>query len=66
MHLVSTGGDDPNTGLPLRFAFVGGNSNLLMLDRLGNLWIGDDPSDGHANFSGRIWYISAAAIGSLP
>jgi hypothetical protein len=66
MHLVSTGGDDPNTGLPIRFALVGGNSNLVMLDRLGNLWIGDDPSDGHANFSGRIWYISAAALGSLP
>jgi hypothetical protein len=65
MHLISTGGDDPNTGLPLGFAFVGGNSNLVMLDRLGNLWIGDDASDGHANFSGRIWYISAAALGTI-
>jgi hypothetical protein len=66
MQTVSTGGDDPNTGLPLTFAFVGGNSNLVMLDHLGNLWIGDDPSDGRTNFSGRIWYISAAALGSLP
>jgi hypothetical protein len=65
MRLVSTGGNDANTGVPVTFAFVGGNSNLVMLDRLGNLWIGDDPSDGHLNFSARIWYISAAALGSI-
>jgi hypothetical protein len=64
--LVSTGGNDPNTGSFLPFAFVGGDSNLMMLDRLGNLWIGDDVSDGKFNFSGRIWYISAAALGNVP
>jgi len=66
MQLVSTGGNDPNTGAPLTFAFVGGNSNLVQLDRLGNLWIGDDTSDGKANFSGRIWYIQAGALANLP
>lgn len=64
--LVSTGGPDPNTGAPLSFVFVGGHTNLLQLDRLGNLWIGDDISDGRANFSGRIWYISAGALATLP
>jgi hypothetical protein len=44
------------------FAFVGGRSNLLQLDRLGNLWIGDDTSDGAANFTGRIWFISSGAL----
>jgi hypothetical protein len=66
MQLISTGGNDPNTGAHLTFAFVGGNSNLMQLDRLGNLWIGDDTSDGKANFSGRIWYISAGALSNLP
>jgi hypothetical protein len=65
-QVISTGGTDPNTGLPLTFAFVGGDSNLMMLDRLGNLWIGDDSSDGHFNFSGRIWSISAGALSSIP
>jgi hypothetical protein len=66
MQLISTGGNDPNTGAPLTFAFVGGNSNLMQLDRLGNLWIGDDVSDGKFNFSGRIWYISAGSLSNLP
>lgn len=65
-QLISTGGPDPNTGTSLTFAFVGGDSNLTMLDRLGNLWVGDDISDGTANFSGRIWYISAGALASIP
>ena len=66
MQLISTGGPDPNTGALLTFAFVGGNSNLMNLDRLGNLWIGDDTSDGLRNFSGRIWYISAGALSNIP
>jgi len=65
MQLVSTGGIDGNTGGVDPYAFVGGNSNLMMLDRLGNLWVGDDVSDGAANFSGRIWYISAADLGTI-
>jgi hypothetical protein len=65
MQLVANGGTDPN-GAVQTFAFVGGHSNLLNLDRLGNLWIGDDSSDGAFNFSGRIWYISAGALSTLP
>jgi hypothetical protein len=64
-QLISTGGTDPN-GVVLPFAFVGGHSNLLQLDRLGNLWIGDDISDGARNFDGRIWYISAGQLSSVP
>jgi hypothetical protein len=64
--LVSTGGPDPNTGAALTFAFVGGHSNLLQLDRLGNLWIGDDIGDGRLNFSGRIWYIPAGTLAAIP
>jgi hypothetical protein len=45
---------------------VGGASNLMQLDRLGNLWIGDDSSDGKFNFTGRIWYISAGALSNIP
>ena len=63
---ISAGGNDANTGAPLNFAFVAGHSNLLMLDHLGNLWIGDDSSDGTANFSGRIWYLSAGALSTIP
>jgi hypothetical protein len=66
MNLISTGGPDPNTGAALTFAFVGGHSNMLQLDRLGNLWIGDDLSDGIANLSGRLWYISAGALSNIP
>ena len=66
MHLVSDGGTDPNTGVLQTFAFVGGHSNLVQLDRLGNLWIGDDISDGNLNFSGRLWYISAGALATIP
>ena len=66
MQQISTGGLDPNTGALLTFAFVGGASNLMQLDRLGNLWIGDDSSDGKFNFTGRIWYISAGALSNIP
>ena len=65
MTLVSTGGPDANSGVVTPFAFVGGHSNLLQLDRLGNLLIGDDPSDGHANFTGRIWSISAGLLAGI-
>lgn len=64
--LVATGGVNPVTGASTPFAFVGGHSNLLQLDGLGNLWIGDDSSDGTFNFSGRIWYLSAATLALVP
>jgi hypothetical protein len=63
--LISTGGTDPN-GAILPFAFVGGHTNMLFLDRLGNLWVGDDIGDGRINFDGRIWYISAGQLASIP
>jgi len=65
-QMISTGGIDATTGAPTTFGFVGGHSNMLFLDRLGNLWVGDDTSDGAANFSGRVWYISAGALSSIP
>jgi hypothetical protein len=65
MQLISNAGTNPD-GAVLPFAFVGGHSNLLQLDRLGNLWIGDDTSDGAFNFSGRIFYISAGALAGIP
>ena len=63
---ISSSGTNPVTGAVLPLAFVGGHSNLLNLDRLGNLWIGDDSSDGTFNFTGRIWYISAGALSNIP
>lgn len=62
---VSTGGADPS-GNNLPYLFLGGKTNLLQLDRLGNLWIGDDPSDGKLNVQGRVFSISAAALAALP
>jgi hypothetical protein len=64
--VVSTSGLSPTLQSPVPYAFVGGHSNLMYLDRLGNLWIGDDTSDGALNFSGRLWYISAAQLATLP
>ena len=64
--VVSTGGLNPTLQSSVPYTFVGGHSNLLLLDRLGNLWIGDDASDGGINFQGRLWYISAAQLATLP
>ncbi|HYM60745.1 MAG TPA: hypothetical protein VEZ11_07620 [Thermoanaerobaculia bacterium] len=48
------------------FTFVGGHTNTLTLDGFGNLWIGDDTTDGTFNFTGRLWRIPAAALASIP
>jgi hypothetical protein len=64
--VVSTSGLSPITQTPASYAFVAGHSNLLFLDRLGNLWIGDDTSGGTTPNTGRLWYISAAQLGTLP
>jgi len=48
------------------FVFVGGHTNALSLDPFGNLWVGDDPSDGAFNFSGRLWRIPAARLATIP
>lgn len=63
--LIARGGTDPNTGAAVNFAFVGGHSNLLQLDYQGNLWVGDDSGDGLTNFTGRIWYLSAASLATI-
>lgn len=47
------------------FLFVNGHTNTLTLDGFGNLWIGDDPSDGAFNFSGRLWRIPAARLATV-
>ena len=47
------------------FLFVDGHTNTLTVDAFGNLWIGDDPSDGNINFSGRLWRIPAARLASI-
>jgi hypothetical protein len=65
MQLISNSGTDPN-GNVLPFAFVGGHTNMLFQDRLGNLWVGDDSGDGRLNFQGRIWYISAGQLSNIP
>ena len=56
--VVSVAGVD-STGLNMPLVFQGGRTNLLQLDRLGNLWIGDDPS-------GRVFFIPVASLASLP
>jgi hypothetical protein len=48
------------------FLFVDGHTNALSLDPFGNLWVGDDPSDGAFNFSGRLWRIPASRLASIP
>jgi hypothetical protein len=47
------------------FLFVDGHTNTLSLDAFGNLWIGDDPTDGALNFDGRLWRIPAARLASI-
>lgn len=48
------------------FAFVAGHTNTLTIDGFGNLWIGDDTTEGTLNFTGRLWRIPAAALASIP
>lgn len=48
------------------FVFVAGHTNTLTLDGFGNLWIGDDTSDGALNFTGRLWRVPAAALSAIP
>lgn len=38
------------------FMFVGGKANLLTQDICGNVWVGDDTSDGVGNGTGRVWH----------
>jgi hypothetical protein len=47
------------------FLFVKGHTNTLALDGFGNLWIGDDTSDGSLNFTGRLWRIPAGRLAGI-
>jgi hypothetical protein len=61
-----TPGDQRIVPVASGFAFVGGHTNTLSLDAFGNLWIGDDTSDGALNFTGRLWRIPAASLAAIP
>lgn len=63
---VSQGGADRAGGSASSFSFVSAKTNMLALDSIGNLWIGDDPGNGTVTGAGRIWTISAAALATLP
>jgi len=61
-----TPGNQHVTPVASGFAFVGGHTNTLTLDGFGNLWIGDDTTDGTLNFTGRLWRVAAASLATLP
>ncbi len=48
------------------FLFVDGHTNTLTIDGFGNLWIGDDPTDGTINFGGRLWRVPANRLITIP
>jgi len=54
---VATGGTLPD-GTTSGFRFAAGQPNLLQLDGAGNLWVGDDTSDGRLTDFGRVWVIA--------
>lgn len=59
IHQVFASSGTLPDGTVTTFAFVGGQSNLLTQDLYGNLWVGDDTSDGVGNATGRVWFIAA-------
>jgi len=59
VHQVFANSGTLPDGTVAPFMFVGGKSNLLTQDMYGNLWVGDDTSDGVGNATGRIWTIAA-------
>ena len=59
VHQVFANAANLPDGTVTSFAFIGGKPNLLAQDVYGNLWVGDDTSDGAANASGRVWFIAA-------
>ncbi len=63
---VSMSGADRNGANGSNFSFVPGKTNLLELDKNGNVWIGDDSSNATATGAGRLWTISSAALATLP
>lgn len=63
---VSMSGTDRSGANASNFSFVSAKTNLLDLDANGNLWIGDDASNGTVTGAGRLWTISAASLATLP
>ena len=58
-HVLFANSGTFRDGTTTSFLFANGQTNTLQLDALGNLWVGDDPSDGIINLYGRIWFIQA-------
>jgi len=63
---VSSGGAGKNGAHASTFSFNAAKTNLLTLDPVGNLWIGDDPSNTGAAGAGRLWTINSGALAALP
>ena len=59
VHEVFANSGSLPDGTVTSFMFVGGKSNLITQDIYGNLWVGDDTSDGVGNATGRVWFIAA-------
>lgn len=62
---VAQGGADRTGVHAASFSFVTAKPNLLTLDGLGNLWIGDDTSNGATTDAGRLWSIPRATLASV-
>jgi len=64
-QFVAQGGADRSGAQASNFSFVAGKTNLLTLDGSGNLWIGDDTSNGAALGAGRLWTVSSNTLASI-
>jgi hypothetical protein len=62
---ISKGGADRNGANVSNFSFASAKTNMLAVDANGNLWIGDEASNGTVPGAGRIWTVSAAAMATL-
>jgi len=62
---VSQGGVGRNGANAATFNFVPAKSNLLTLDAGGDLWIGDDTSNGTTTGAGRLWSIPQTTLASV-
>jgi len=63
---VADGGADRNGANASNFSFVTAKTNLLATDTSGNLWIGDDTSNGAAVGDGRLWNVPSTLLATLP
>jgi hypothetical protein len=63
--IVAFNGLDRTGASAGNFSFVGSKSNMLNLDPAGNLWIGDDTSNGTAVGAGRVWTIPSVVLATV-